>query len=220
MQLVYRSDKVEVYMLKTGPLSTNTYIVRDPVAMEGVVIDPGGNVDNILDAIRSTKTTVTHIVSTHGHFDHILGVPKLLDYTDALFLLHEEDEPIMELSSEYCRYYDPSWRMPSVDEYPEEGDIIKSGSLELRVIHTPGHTPGSISLLLGKVLFTGDTLFKGTIGSTDFPGGNWNKIVNSIIKLMSLDDDVVVFPGHGDSTTIGFERKNNPFVREILSYKV
>lgn len=220
MDIVYRNDNVEIVRLKTGPLTTNTYILRDLNELEGVVIDPGGDVEEIIDAIRSLKTTITRVISTHGHFDHILGVPRILDYTDALFLLHEDDLEIMEMSYEYCRYYDPQWSIPEVDEYVDDGDTVKVGRIELRIIHTPGHTPGSISILGQGYIFTGDTLFKGTIGSTDFPGGNWNQMVESITRLMALPDSIVVLPGHGDKTSIGRERRYNPFVKEILSYKV
>ncbi len=219
MELVYSNNNVRIIKLVVGPLATNTYIVYDMGEMEGVIIDPGGDADKILDALKRIHVDIKYIVATHAHFDHVLAAPVLLDYLDAEFVMHREDLEILEYSTYLCRSYVPDWSPPEVDLFVDEGDEIVFGETVLKVIHTPGHTPGSISLLGEDYVFTGDTLFRGVIGRTDFPGGSWEQMVDSIIKLMALPDETKVYPGHGKTTSIGREKRENPYVRRILNYK-
>ncbi len=222
MELVYSSDNVRTVKLVVGPLATNTYIIYDTREMEGVVIDPGGDADKILNALKRIHVNIKYIIATHAHFDHVLAVPALLDYLDAEFVMHREDLEILEYSTYLCRSYIPDWAPPEVDDenFVDEGDEIVFGDASLKVIHTPGHTPGSISLLGRDYVFTGDTLFRNAIGRTDFPGGSWEKIVDSILRLMALPDETIVFPGHGRATSIGREKRENPHVRQIMNYKI
>ncbi len=222
VELIYSSGNIRIVKLVVGPLATNTYIVYDTREMEGAIIDPGGDADKILDALKKIHANIKYIIATHAHFDHVLAVPILLDYFDANFIMHNEDLEILEYSTYLCRSYVPDWSPPDVDDenFVDEGDEIVFGDISLKVIHTPGHTPGSISLYGGEYVFTGDTLFRNAIGRTDFPGGNWEQMVESIIRLMALPDETIVFPGHGRATSIGRERKENPYVKQIMSYKI
>jgi len=222
VEIVYDDDTVRIVRLVVGPLATNTYIVYDKGEMEGVIIDPGGDPDKILKALEKIHVDIKYIVATHAHFDHILAVPSLLEYLNARFIMHREDLEILEYSTFLCRSYMADWSPPEIGEedFVDDGDEIVFGEVSLKVIHTPGHTPGSISLLGGGYVFTGDTLFRNAIGRTDFPGGDWEQIVDSIIRLMALSDETIVFPGHGRPTSIGRERRENPYVRRILNYKI
>lgn len=222
MELVYSSNNVRIAKIVVGPLATNTYIVYDLGEMEGVIIDPGGDAAKILSSLRRIHASIKYIIITHAHFDHVLALPSLLDYLDAKIIMHREDLEILEHSTYLCRSYVPEWSPPDVgdENFVDEGDEIMFGDISLRVIHTPGHTPGSISLYGGEYVFTGDTLFHNAIGRTDFPGGSWEQMVESIIRLMALPDETIVFPGHGKSTIIGREKKENPYVKQIMSYKI
>lgn len=193
---------MDILKVKTGVLRTNTYVIASEG--EAVVIDPGGDVDKILEVIKDIR--VQTIIATHGHFDHVLGVPYLKRITNARFLIHAEDLDILEASWELYG----SGEVPKPDGFLQEGDIVRFGKTELRVLHTPGHTPGSISIFNvdAKVIFTGDTLFRGAIGRTDFLGGDQQKILGSIRRILEFPEDFIVYPGHGQETTIGDERKN------------
>ncbi len=197
-----------------GPFQANCYIIADEKGGEGIVIDPGGDVEVILDSIKSSNLNIIYIIATHAHIDHIAGVEQLKKLTGAKFLLHFLDAPFLE---------DPKLNLSSLLQTPstfsspekflQEGEKVKLGKIELEVIHTPGHTPGSISLIIDECVFTGDTLFAGGIGRVDFPGGHFEALQKSIReKIFSLPSDTKVFPGHGPETTVEKEKKNNPFV--------
>lgn len=193
-----------------GVNAANCYIVFDEETREAVVLDPGGDADDIYKALKQFGATVKYIVLTHGHFDHTEGVEELKSIVGAPVAIGEEDNK-MFLKGE--KYYGP---LPQggADILLKNGDILKFGGHTMKVISTPGHTPGGICLLVENDIFTGDTLFAGSIGRTDLAGGNYDTIMQSLkSKLMTLSDTVAVHPGHGPSSTIGRERLMNPFMR-------
>jgi len=257
--------------IPVGMLQCNCSIIGDPVTREALVIDPGDEVNRILDLLGRHKLTVKVIVSTHAHIDHVGGLSKLHKYTGAPVLMHRDDLPLyhaMDMQASFLGVHPPD--LIEIDQLLKEGDSLRWGSFEAQVIHTPGHTPGSVSLylphdagkvtavplskkftmkneageevsvdeLLGKTssledsrameyaddpqkpaarapqLFSGDTLFAGSIGRTDLWGGSIDRIMDSLrTKLMGLPDETVVYPGHGPVTTIGQERHLNPFLQ-------
>ena len=205
---------MKIIKIPAGIYGVNCYILYCEESKEGIIIDPGGDVESILKIIEDKGIDIKSIVLTHGHGDHIGGVIELKEAFDLQVLIHKNDlimvqDANINLSS--------SMAMGSVEFKPDQllndGDIIEVGKYKIEVIHTPGHTPGCICLKIGKYLFSGDTLFKESIGRTDFIGGSFDDIIKSIKeKLFKLDDDVVVLPGHGDSTTILAEKMYNPFI--------
>jgi len=258
--------------IPVGMLQCNCSIIGDPVSREALVVDPGDEVTRILDLIGRHRLTVKAIVSTHAHIDHVGGLSKLHQYTGAPVLMHRDDLPLyqaMDMQAAFLGVLPPD--LTEIDQLLKEGDVLRWGSFEAQVIHTPGHTPGSVSLYLphdaGKVtvpgapaihtvmneagekilltdlfkkainpedeaqsmpleeeaekivprapqLFSGDTLFAGSIGRTDLWGGSMDKIMESLrTKLMHLPDETVVYPGHGPVTSIGKERELNPFLQ-------
>jgi glyoxylase-like metal-dependent hydrolase (beta-lactamase superfamily II) len=198
-----------------GPLACNCYIVGDPKTREAIVIDPGGDAADLMTVIETRQLTITAIVATHAHFDHVLAAEEIRAGTGAPFYLHDDDRPVLEWLQESGRMFlgvelPPP---PEIDSAAAEGDRLKAGAVELQVIHTPGHSPGSISLLGTDVLFSGDTLFAGSVGRTDLPGGNGRALIAAIKdKFFGLDEATPVYPGHGPPTTIGAEKADNPFV--------
>ncbi len=207
---------MKIFALQVGSLGTNCYIVYDEATKEAAVIDPGGSFANIDDFIKSEKLTVKYIINTHGHADHIMANLDLKAVTGAPILIHEADAGMLTSGQKNMSvFFGGSVSCGPADTLLKEGDVIKvSAGLALTVIHTPGHTPGGICLLTDGVLFSGDTLFAESIGRTDFPGGSYSQLINGIQeKLLVLGDAVRVLPGHGPETTIGWERKNNPFIQ-------
>ena len=198
-----------------GPLQCNCYIVGDPATKEAIVVDPGGDDEELARIIVQQELTVVAIIATHAHFDHIVAAEHLRHATGAPFYMHEADKPILD-------WFGPSGQMflgidlgapPEVDRGAPEGELLVAGAARLEVLHTPGHSPGSISLVGEGVVFAGDTLFAGSIGRTDLPGGDTRSLLDAVQqKLFPLGDDVVVYPGHGPQTTLGEERVTNPFV--------
>ncbi len=198
-----------------GPLACNCYIVGDPATSEAIVIDPGGDAGDIAAALAAHELRVTAIVATHAHFDHLLAAEELRRLTGAPFHLNERDRFLLDWYRESGRLFlgvelPPP---PEVDETAGEGEVLRAGSAALEVIHTPGHSPGSISLLSDVALFSGDTLFAGSVGRTDLPGGDGAALVATVrSKLFTLDEGLPVLPGHGPRTTVGEERRSNPYV--------
>ncbi len=201
-------------ILTVGELATNCYILGDEGTQQGVVIDPGGDSEIIEAHLKKLKLKVEHIILTHGHIDHIGALSQLKKTTGAAILIHSKDSAMLRDPSQNLSLFSGGRTVaPKADRLLEEGDIIQCGETKLEVLHTPGHTPGGISLLTDKMIFTGDALFCGSIGRTDFPGSSHQELISSIkSKLLNKDDDFVVHPGHGPSSTIGEERRNNPFL--------
>jgi len=197
-----------------GPVMTNCYVVGCEETRKGVIIDPGDEVDRILLEAAEEKLTIEHIINTHGHFDHVGGNSRMKSATGADLMIHALDAPMLDAVAQSASMWGlQAENSPKPDRLLAEGDEITCGTITFKVIHTPGHTPGGISLVSGGNVFVGDTLFAGSVGRTDFPGGDFNVLKASIQeKLFALDDAVKVWPGHNQETTIAREKRSNPFV--------
>lgn len=185
-------------VLKVGPIATNCYIVWDEPTKEAIVIDPGGQVANIMKIVKEKQLTAKDIINTHGHFDHVSRNGLLKKETGAKLLRHELDSPMAELT-------DPT----PADEPLRDGEVIVLGQTKFKVIHTPGHSPGGICLYneTDRTLFSGDTLFRGTYGRVDLPGSSAEAMIKSLQRLLQLPPETKVYPGHGHPTTIGAEKE-------------
>jgi hydroxyacylglutathione hydrolase len=205
--------------LVVGPLTVNCYIVGDENTREGIIVDPGDDAREIIGAINKHQLKVVAIVNTHAHFDHVGALNEILDFTGAPFMLHADEVQMLGSAQMSAAMFGLSIdNAKPVDRLLREGDQIGAGSIVLKVLHTPGHTPGGICLLEGQHVFVGDTLFQGSIGRTDFPGGDYGALMASIRdKLLPLPDSTVVHAGHGAATTIGEEKQFNPFVRPLMT---
>lgn len=203
--------------LVVGPLEGNCYIVGDERARESIVIDPGDEPDRIIELIKKEDLEVTSIVCTHAHFDHIGAAGDIKRATGARILIHRDDMELYEAAKEQAAFwgYDLDDILPP-DGFLEEGGEVKVGSLRFKVLHTPGHSPGGICLYGEGIVFTGDTLFQGSVGRTDFHGGDITKLKGSFRRLIDLPGQTKVFSGHGAETTVERERKENLFAGEFL----
>ncbi len=201
--------------LVVGPLEVNCYLLADGNGLS-LVIDPGDEPDLIMDVIRSNGFNVQYIVCTHGHFDHVGAVAELKDETGAKVLIHREELEIYHAARDMAAFwgYDVD-NPPEPDVFINDGDDIRIGEISFRVIHAPGHSPGGICLYSKGIVITGDTLFAGSVGRTDFYGGDINQLKESFNKLMLLPEDTRVLPGHGPESTIGEEKRENPFAFEL-----
>src|SRR4030042_4219269 len=202
--------------LAVGPLESNCFIIADENTKEVLVIDPGDEPDRILDLINENDYNVKYLVCTHAHFDHVGAVPDLKKETGAKLVIHRDDLELYKSTKDQAAILgyelDP---LPEPDMFVSEGDKIEVGDLRFEILHTPGHSPGGICLYGEGILITGDTLFAGSVGRTDLYGGDIKELKISFKRLMSLSDDVKVFPGHGPESTIGKERSDN-----LFSYKI
>ncbi|MDR2713171.1 MAG: MBL fold metallo-hydrolase [Clostridiales bacterium] len=205
-------EKVIFHHLKVGHLGTNCYVFGDAVSREVIVIDPGGRAGEIRDLLDAEKVQVTAIVNTHGHFDHVGANKRLHKMTGAPIWIHQADTHLPK--SGLVGFLGEIAKYEKAQSYLVDGQEIQLGSLIIKVLHTPGHTPGGICLYCGNYLFSGDTLFRLSIGRTDLPGGSSTALLSSIKeKLLILPEAVQVFPGHGSFTTIGEEKRKNPYLR-------
>lgn len=201
--------------LEVGPLSVNCYIVACENSREGIVVDPGGDVERIIALVKQHRLKISTIINTHGHFDHIGGNRQAVETFGARLLIHQADAPMLSRSAEVARRYGlHGENSPEADAYLVDGMDIDFGTRRLRVLHTPGHTQGGCCLYIEEAqkVITGDTLFADSIGRTDLPGGSHEQLLESIrTKLFTLPDDVIAYPGHGLQTTIGHEKRCNPY---------
>ena len=206
-------------ILAVGPLQCNCCVLGDEMSREAIVVDPGSDIPRILEILERHQLTVKHIVVTHAHIDHIAGALELKRLTGAPILYNQLDLPLVAMMSVQAGWFGlPTPEVAEPDDSPRDGDVVAAGGLSGTVILTPGHTEGSLCLYLPKeeVLIAGDTLFAGSVGRTDLPGGNTRQLLNSIHdRLLPLPDATKVIPGHGESTTIGRERKSNPFLQHL-----
>jgi hydroxyacylglutathione hydrolase len=222
-------------IIPVGLLQCNCSILGDRASGEAIVVDPGDDVDRILEILRRHGLKVRAIVSTHTHIDHVGGLAALHRATGSPVMIHEADIGLYKALDMQAQWLGiPTPEVIQIKDFVREGDALHWGGYQAQVLHTPGHTPGSISLIVGAGgpgsaaathaptppdshaarLIAGDTLFQGSIGRTDLPGGSFPQIIASIReKLLTLPDDLIVYPGHGDTTTIGSEREFNPFLR-------
>jgi glyoxylase-like metal-dependent hydrolase (beta-lactamase superfamily II) len=205
---------MRIERLVVSPLQTNCYIVADDNG-SSAIIDPGGDVQVIEGYIQDNNLTVTKILLTHGHPDHLFAAGQLQQAHKLELVMHGDDvegiEPNLEIAA---MFYDMNeYVPPKPTQLVSDGDIVTVGEIEFQVIHTPGHTPGGICFLNDGVIFSGDTLFAGSIGRTDFLGGSFDALMDSIKnRLLTLSDSTRVYPGHGGETTIGNEKMFNPFI--------
>jgi glyoxylase-like metal-dependent hydrolase (beta-lactamase superfamily II) len=203
-----------VEMLEVGPFMENAYVVGCEETKEGIVIDPGDEPDRIIAVVDRHGLNVTRIINTHAHIDHIGAVEAIQRAKGAKFLLHETEAPFVDAYDQQCRFFGVRFgAKPAVGGFLKEGDTIKVGNYEGKVLHTPGHSPGGLCFLFGDILFAGDTLFSGSIGRTDLIGGDYNTLISNIKqKLLTLPPETKVYCGHGPATLISREKEGNPFL--------
>ncbi len=209
---------MQIRSIPVGMLLTNCYILKDDKTDIAAVIDPGGKAEKILAEIDEMRADVKYIIFTHGHYDHILAAHAIQQATGAEILIHELDSEYLkkDFVTTFGKYTTASYIEVTPDRLLKDGDKIELGSLTLDVINTPGHTNGSICLLCEDVMFSGDTLFKGTCGRCDLTGGDINKMYQSLKRLAELPGNYRVLPGHESATTLDYERQANEYMREAM----
>jgi glyoxylase-like metal-dependent hydrolase (beta-lactamase superfamily II) len=200
----------------------NTYVLGCPDTREAIIIDPGYESEVILGFLERHQLLPKYICCTHGHLDHVGAVAEVKTATGAPIILHPDDLFLYESITDWAPMFGMSVKpAPAPDQFVRHGDEFHFGRYSVKAIHTPGHTPGGLSYLIGDALFAGDTLFAGSVGRTDLPGGSWSQLLQSIKdRLFPLGDHVIVYSGHGPTTTIGRERRTNPFLQGDVNDRV
>ena len=208
------SDRIEILSFTCGPFEENPYLVIGPSGKRAMIVDPGLESEKILDVARDRGVDITLIVNTHAHLDHVACNRFYKEKTGAPIAIHRDDLPLLEnLQRQGAMWGFVVPESPAPDFFLEEGTPLEFDGVKFDVLHTPGHSPGSVCLRLESRMLVGDTLFRGSVGRTDLPLGDWATLEASIRnKLFTLADDIVCLPGHGPETTIGVERRTNPFV--------
>lgn len=201
-------------LVVVGPLDTNCYLVYCRETLECAIIDPGAEADRIFPVVAEFELRPVLILNTHGHIDHTGANKDIKEKFNIPLLIHPQDRPLLEKVQQFeLSFFLGAKESPPADRFLEDSEVISVGRSSLRVIHTPGHTPGSVILLGDGVLFSGDTLFCGGVGRTDLPGGSLRDLEESIkTKILTLSPEIIVLPGHGPWTTIGEEKESNPFL--------
>ncbi len=205
--------KMKTYV--AGPIDANNYLLWDENSKEAVFIDCSDYKEEIIDEVKANNLNVKYILLTHGHFDHVLGVNLMAEKLGAKVGIHKSDVVMLDNINEFARLVGfPNIEPPKYDFNVEDNDILEFGSIQIKVLHTPGHTEGGVCYLIGDKLFSGDTLFKDYYGRTDLFGGDFAKIKDSIKNILfKLDDNIRVFPGHDQCTSIGYEKLHNEINR-------
>jgi len=205
--------KIQIFSL--GAMQTNCYFIIDEATHDCAVVDPGDECEKILSSLSSHELNIKMILLTHGHFDHMMALGKLRDATGAPVYIHSADAPaLLDPSISYMKQFAGIERSEKpADRLLSDGDVLKLGESEFTVMHTPGHTPGSVCYICGDKMIAGDTLFRGSIGRYDLIGGNYEVLCKSLEKLKNLEGDYRVYPGHGSSTTLENERRTNLYLQ-------
>jgi glyoxylase-like metal-dependent hydrolase (beta-lactamase superfamily II) len=214
-----RRKEMIVKQYEVGNFAVFCYLIGDEETKEGLLIDPADDADRLISEAKSQSLNkIKYIINTHSHVDHIMGNAEMVKKTGAKIVIHEKDAMFLTQTPSYLLDMFRAAPSPPADMTVKEGDTIQLGKVGLKVIHTPGHSPGGMSLYVDGMVFTGDSLFVGSVGRTDFPGSSWEELQTSIRKkLYVLPGDTIVYPGHNygpqPSSTIQYEKRNNPFVR-------
>lgn len=206
---------IEFKQITVGPIQTNCYLLWDKDTRKAAIVDPGGNRDEIISDIKSLDLDVEWVLLTHGHTDHSFFAGDLADEYSARLGMHEADIPMLDDALGIAElYYNTNDYVPvNPTDMLDDGSVVKLGESEIKVIHTPGHSEGGLCFVTDAGVFCGDTIFYQSTGRTDFVGGSQEALINSIrTKILPMDDSVKLFPGHGPSTSVGFERKSNPYI--------
>ncbi len=200
--------------IPTGPLEVNCYLIGCENSRHIFVVDPGDDADRIITMIANLRLIPQAVIATHGHLDHLGDIKTVQERFNIPFWIHSDDAPLVAaLPAQATAFGLHLSGIPVIDRHLEHDQFLPLGDMEWRIIHTPGHSPGSICLQSDLTLLSGDTLFAGSVGRCDLPGGDWTRLQESIrTRLLTLDESTVVYPGHGTSTTIGAEKSDNPFL--------
>ena len=201
---------MQLKIFKEPPIDNNNYLLIDEEYKEAVLVDCSAADSNVQNSLDEFGAKLKYILLTHGHFDHIAGIRP----TDAKIVMHKNDLRILSQSNQYLSAFGiPDIKIPEIDIFINDGDILNVGNHKIQVIHTPGHTQGGVCYLINNMLFSGDTIFKESVGRCDMEGGDFKQIVKSIkTKIFTLPDDTIIYPGHGEATTVGWEKVHNQFM--------
>jgi glyoxylase-like metal-dependent hydrolase (beta-lactamase superfamily II) len=205
---------MRISTITVGPFAMNCYLLGDVITRQAILIDPGAESERLIEAVDRDHWQLLYIVNTHCHIDHAAEAGIVQRHFKIPFYMHQQESPLLDsLAAQGELFGIKVKELPEVTSFLRDGQSLQVGSLSGSVLHTPGHSPGGISLLFGRHVFVGDCLFLDSIGRTDLFGGNYEQLINSIVtKLLPLNDDTIVYSGHGPETTIGRERKYNPFL--------
>ena len=212
--------KLQVHSLITGPFQENSYIIAELLSKDCILIDPGDEAEKISYFIDDNKFNPIAIINTHAHLDHIGAVQEIKNKYNIPFYLHSREEPILEMYPISCRMFGIEVKpIPVVDNWIHNSGKLNIGTFSFSIIETPGHTPGGCCFLIENFLFVGDTLFHGSVGRTDLPGGDWGVLEQSLLYLMEhVDSDVIIYSGHGEETNLRVEKEKNPFLISLKTH--
>ncbi len=206
---------MKIIAMEVGYIATNCYLVINEETHHGVIVDPGGDAERIMGVAEKENVKIDAIFLTHGHGDHIMALSEVKECTGATVYISAEDadmllDPVRNLTA----FIGGKAGTTKADKFFNDGDEVEEAGIKFKIMATPGHTPGGICIMTGDVVFCGDTVFAESIGRTDFPGGSYKQLLKSIKdKILTLNDDVKLLPGHGPATTVGWERRRNPFLQ-------
>ena len=210
---------VQVHKVITGPFQENSYLIFDTDSLEGVCIDPGDDAPTIIAMIYNNDCIPLAIINTHAHLDHIGAVSALQKRWDIPFYLHKNEAQVLDTYEETCRFFNiTAGEKPIVDFWIEDESLLTFGNLSFTPLFTPGHTPGGTTYIIEDHVFVGDTLFRGSVGRTDLPGGNWSTLEESLLKMMEkIAPEHTLHSGHGPDTTMDVEKMENPFLISLIN---